>query len=260
MPKLTVDFSNALVDLLKQDRVSIHGVEVGPWFSIGAIRAFQEVLPGVPFYFHASSIVSRIKVNKKGIIRLQEYLTCTQSPWLSLHIELLPWHVFLLSKNLSIHLSPPNARQAARQFAEVLKKIKRVIVLPVVLENLPSLPLEKYSYAADPELITQIVEQTDSGFLLDIAHARMAATFQRQAVSSYIEKLPLKRIKQIHVSGIRMKDGHFYDAHESLEEQDYELLKWVLEKSEPEIVTLEYFREKGLLREQLLCLQEIVTG
>jgi uncharacterized protein (UPF0276 family) len=259
MPKLTVDFSDALVDLFKKGSVFIHGVEVGPWFSPGAIKGFQEVLPGVPFYFHASSIVSRIKVSKKGIIRLQEYLTCTQSPWLSLHIELLPWYIFLLSKNLKIHLSPPEAKQATRQFIEVLKRVKKVIDLPIVLENLPSLPLEKYSYAASPELITHIVEETDSGLLLDIAHSRIAATFQRIDVKAYIERLPLDRVKQIHISGIRMKDGHFYDAHESLEEQDYELLKWVLEKSKPEIVTLEYFRERKMLREQLLRLREIVT-
>ena len=260
MPKLTIDFSNALVDLLRQGSVSIHGVEVGPWFSPDAIKGFQQILPEVPFYFHASSIVSRIKVSKKGIIRLQEYLTCTQSPWLSLHIELLPWHVFLLSKNLRIHLSPPETKQAAQQFIEVLKRVKKVIDLPIILENLPSLPLEKYSYAASPELIAHIVEQTNSGFLLDIAHAHIAATFQNIDVNTYIERLPLDRVKQIHISGIRTKDGYFYDAHESLEEQDYKILKWVLEKSEPEIVTLEYFREKELLREQLLRLQEIVTG
>jgi uncharacterized protein (UPF0276 family) len=260
MPKLTVDFSNALVDLLKEEGVTIDGVEVGPWFSPDEIKRLKERLPGVPFYFHASSIVSRIKVREAAITRLREYLACTQSPWLSLHIELLPWHVYLLSKHLGIHLPPPDGHQATQRLIEILRKVKKVVDLPIILENLTSLPVEKYSYAASPELINHIVEETDSGFLLDIAHARIAARFQGQDVQTYIEKFPLNRVKQIHVSGVRIKNGHIYDAHESMQERDYELLKWMLEKSGPEMVTLEYFREKEALREQLLLLKEIVDG
>ena len=202
-----------------------------------------------------------MEIRKKATLtQLTKYLKSINSPWLSLHIDLLPWYIFLLSKHLGLNLSPPDPKQAVRQFIEMLEEIKKVIAIPIILENLHSLQFEKYDYAANPKYITEIVNKTDSGFLLDIAHARIAATFQKQDLSSYIERLPLEKIEQIHVSGIRVKNGHIYDAHESLEDEDYQILKWILGISKPQIVTLEYFRKKELLREQILRLKEIVTG
>ena len=69
-------------------------------------------------------------------------------------------------------------------------------------------------------------------------------TAQGRHVRSYLEKLPLERTMQIHVSGIREQYGRLRDAHESLQEEDYIVLKWLLGKSKPLVVTLEYFREQ----------------
>jgi len=62
----------------------------------------------------------------------------------------------------------------------------------------------------------------------------------------------------VHISGTVERNGHLYDAHEALQHEDYQILEWVLEISKPKIVTLEYFREEGLLREQLWRLRDIV--
>jgi uncharacterized protein (UPF0276 family) len=130
----------------------------------------------------------------------------------------------------------------------------------IILENLPSLPQAKYAYAADPEIITQIVRETDSGFLLDISHARIAASQLGMGIHKYLAKLPLKKARQIHISGARMKNGHLYDAHESLQDEDYAILAWVLDRTNPEVVTLEYFREIKPLREQLNNLHGMLSA
>jgi len=50
------------------------------------------------------------------------------------------------------------------------------------------------------------------------------------------------------------------DAHEALGAEDYTLLKWALERTQPQIVTLEYIRTTEALREQLRNLREIIAG
>ena len=261
MPRLTVSYSSSFVELFKAGDVLVDGVEVGPWFSPSAIWKYRQNLPGIPFYYHAGSLISRVKFQEKAVLRrLGEYLSCTQSPWLSFHIELLPFHVFLLSKHLGIHPSPPDAKQSAQQFVEMLGRIENVVRVPILLENLPSLPLKKYNYASSPEIMKEIISITGAGLLLDIAHARIAATMREQDVRTYIERFPLDNLAQIHISGVRAKNGHLHDAHETLGEEDYQLLKWVLEKSEPQVVTLEYFKGKEVLREQLLRIQEIIAS
>jgi uncharacterized protein (UPF0276 family) len=58
-------------------------------------------------------------------------------------------------------------------------------------------------------------------------------------------------VRQLHISGPRLRDGVLFDAHEQLLEEDYALLEWVLRRSEPLALTLEYNREELTLRQEL---------
>ena len=145
------------------------------------------------------------------------------------------------------------------KFIQALDRVQAAFDLPLILENLPSLPRMEYQYNADPAVIAEVVERADSGFLLDLAHARAAAAFQGVDIYAYLENLPLSRTAQLHLSGVREKNGNLYDAHEVLEEIDYQLLQWVLARCQPQVVTLEYFREQEPLQEMLGRLGNIVV-
>jgi hypothetical protein len=259
MPKLTVNYSKTLLNLLDSgDELPIDGIEVGPWFKPQEIAKFKGELPGWPFHFHASSLLWRQRYWPGANKRLEEYLSCTMNEWLSLHIELLPLHIFLISRRLGIHLPPPDKGRAIRQFVQAIEKASHEVTIPIILENLASLPVEKYRYAADPKVIHEVIESTDSGLLLDLAHARLAASYQDQTTENYLRQLPLDRVQQIHISGVRLVNGHLQDAHESMDEEDYKLLRWALENCEPTMITLEYFREPQVLREQILRIREVI--
>jgi uncharacterized protein (UPF0276 family) len=259
MTLLTANYSISLAKLIHSKDAPVDGIEVGPWFTPEKIKSLQQELSEWPFQFHASSFMTRYQYRRGALERLNEYLACTQSQWISLHIELLPVFVYVLSARIGLHLPPLKIKRAINNFVRLLSEIKNRVEIPIILENLPSLPLEKYAYAADPSLITEIVNTTNSGFLLDIPHARVAASHRRMSVENYLEKLPLKQTIQIHVSGARDKDGYLHDTHEVMQDEDYAILKWVLGRSKPKVVTLEYFRELGKLQEQLLKLREILA-
>jgi uncharacterized protein (UPF0276 family) len=261
MPQLTTNYSESLAKLLRSNDAPIDGIEVGPWFTPAKIKHLQQEFSDLQFQFHAGSFITRYQYWPGALSRLFKYLACTQSQWVSLHIELLPVLVYVLSSRLGLHLTPPKMEQATSSFIHLLLKVKEAVELPLILENLPSLHHEKYTYAANPSTISAVIRTTDSGFLLDIAHARVAAaSYQGMSVENYLEKLPLERTTQIHVSGARVKDGYLQDTHEAMQDEDYAILKWVLEKSRPKVVTLEYFRELQPLREQLWKLREIIAG
>lgn len=65
---------------------------------------------------------------------------------------------------------------------------------------------------------------------------------------------------QVHISGPRMRAGRLVDSHEPLQEVDYELLDFVLAKTRPKAVTLEYISEQNALREQLLRLRRTLDA
>lgn len=259
-PQLTANYSTALVSLIQRGDAPIDGIEVGPWFSPEKIGEFRESLPGWPFQFHAGSYLSRNKYRSGALKRLQRYLANSDSRWISVHIELLPLYVYRFSAHLGINLPAPEPHRAAQRFMRDLDRLRSQARLPLILENLPSPPVQNFAYASDASLIAEILEATQDGLLLDLAHARVVTSNQGMDVKAYLRRLPLQRVRQVHVSGPRQRNGHLQDAHESMQEEDYALLVWTLENCQPQVVTLEYFRERDALREQLRRLREIISG
>lgn len=260
MTALTATYSEPLGQLIQTGDPPIDGIEIGPWYSLDDVKRIQSQFGDWPFQFHAGSVITRWQLWPGARRKLDRYLAAAHGNWISVHLELLPWHVYLLSAHLGIHLDPPSTERAVHHFLGVFDRFSNSVELPILLENLPSLPVEKYNYAADPNLISQIVEETETGMVLDIAHARVAASFQELEIEAYLSSLPLEHVQQIHISGVQREGGLFHDSHETLDEIDYELLMWLLERTQPQVVTLEYFREINQLKGQLERLREIVRA
>lgn len=260
MTALTATYSEALFSLIRDAQPPIDGIEVGTWYSPEEIQQIQDQLEGWTFQFHAGSIITRWRIWPSARRELRRYLAVAHGEWISVHLELLPWHVYVLSARWGIHPDPPPADRAIDRFVRTLDRFHRAVQLPILIENLPSLPVEKYNYAVEPEVITLILERTKAGMVLDIAHARIAASYLGVEAEWYLAALPLGKVQQLHVSGIRQVDGVWQDSHKSMRERDYELLEWALERCRPRVVTLEYFREQGLLEEQLHRLREMIEG
>ena len=259
MIQLTAKLSDGLVELVQSGAVQIDGVEANPWFDVEQIRAYRRQLPGWTFYFHHGDLVSRLKWVPGTADLLREYIECTQTPWLSFHCSLLPPGYVSIGTKLGWYLLPPNAARAVRSFVAGVEKL-RDLNLPILLENMPAFPTRKYAFETSAGNISEILAETGAHLLLDLAHARVVASVFGWDVHEYLGGLPLEKVRQIHVSGPRARKGALYDAHEELGEEDYRLLAWALQRSEPEVVTLEYFKGKQKLREQLVRIREIVAA
>lgn len=259
MIQLTANLSTGLLELIRSESVQIDAVEVGPWFSAEQIKYYRQQLPGWRFYLHYGNLVSRMRWIPGTADLLNTYLQDTQSPWLSFHYSLLPPGYVWFAAKFGRYLPLPNSARASEWFVDGVKKLK-CLKLPLLLENMPSFPTSRYALETSAERISESLALTETDFLLDIAHARVAASVLGLDVYDYIASLPLERVKQIHTSGPRARDGRLYDAHEDLQEEDYRLLAWVLARIKPEMVTLEFIKDRELLCRQLKRIKEIITA
>jgi len=258
--QLTTNLSDPLLELVHTNEAPIDAVEVGPWFSVQRIRDYRHMLPELPFYFHGADLIDRVGVIPGAISSIAAYLDCTASPWVSMHITpWLPGMVWLMLRR-GWRMPLPNPERATQRLIRQVRKLARSIPVPVILENMDPLPFDGYEFEVQTELITQVLEGAECGFLLDTGHARVSAALLRIDVVDYLNDLPLKRVVQVHVSGPRMRDGRLVDAHESLQEPDYALLNFVLERTQPQVVTLEYIRKREALQEQLCRLRGILDS
>jgi uncharacterized protein (UPF0276 family) len=132
------------------------------------------------------------------------------------------------------------------------------IPVRLFLENLDYNPGGAYEHVCEPEFIAAVLEESEVDLLLDLAHARVSASRLGFSIADYLMRLPMERVRQVHVSGPRLRDGVMVDAHEPLLEEDYTLLRELLDLTAPLALTLEYDRNETALKEQLGELRAIL--
>jgi uncharacterized protein DUF692 len=179
-----------------------------------------------------------------------------RAPWVSFHLDL--GSNFLAYRwSGSCPIRPALGRRWA---VRTLRRLVGRSPYLVLAENMPRWEESRPAYIVDPAFIRGVVEEAGCHFLLDLAHARVSACNLGQDARDYIAQLPLDRLVEIHVSGPRPspEDGRLTDAHQPLQREDYALLAWVLERTSPRAVTLEYIRDRPQLEEQLRRLRRML--
>jgi hypothetical protein len=258
MVQLTTNISNPLLELIRMDRAPIDGVEVGPWLTIREVRKYRSLLPQMSFFFHGGDLVDRVGVLPGAVSHLAAYLRCTESPWLSLHITMWLPGLIRLRRRFGWRIPPPDPERATRRFIRRIARLSTALQVPILLENPDPQPFEGFDFQVDTGRIKRILDATHCGLLLDTGHALVAAARLGMDARGYLCRLPLDRIVQIHVSGPRMAGGRLEDAHETMQERDFALLDFILSRTRPRVVTLEYIRDRENLGRQLRRLREIL--
>lgn len=98
----------------------------------------------------------------------------------------------------------------------------------------------------DPVILSEIVNKTGCGFLLDTAHAQMTSMCLGLDVKKYISQLPLNHLKELHITGIQSdENGRLRDSM-PMTAKDWDLAAWVIKRikggdwQKPWIVAFEY--------------------
>ena len=109
--------------------------------------------------------------------------------------------------------------------SERLGYVKKLFDGVVALENLNYFPTSAYDHVCDPDFISKIVRENDVYLILDIAHAMISAHNLNFSPEDYFTRLPLDRVKEIHLSAHGMLDGKWRDLHNRPNNETYELLE-----------------------------------
>ncbi|MBE3590382.1 MAG: DUF692 family protein [Firmicutes bacterium] len=136
---------------------------------------------------------------------------------------------------VNLHLAPRSFAEDAsptlladRLVEDVMKMAARYGAHRVIVENVPYRPGGKVPRAAvEPDVIGRVVRETGCGFLLDVAHARIAARSLGVDERVYIEALPVAHLRELHVTGLG-HDGQRLRDHMPLTEEDWARTEWVV--------------------------------
>ncbi len=113
--------------------------------------------------------------------------------------------------------------------------------VPILIENVPY-KYKEHNFCFDPKKISHYCEKYDLGLLLDIAHLCAYAGNNDLEVDEYLSKLPLNKVREVHISGFYQDNiGKYIDSHFECFNKVYELYEKILNLTDTiEMTTLEY--------------------
>jgi uncharacterized protein (UPF0276 family) len=260
MIPLAVSDSPLARSLISCGRLHVDYVETTGALADGA----PAELPGTGFLLHNSvwdwSLGNPQALEQPEVLfATKQRLARTEAPWLSVHLgfsaALVAFDNGMQAKSLPLKREPllSSILGNARQLAEAIE-------VPLLLENLDYNTTGAYEHICDPDFIREAIERSGSYLLLDLAHAQVSAARLGYSTEEYLDRLPLDRVRQLHVSGPRQFDGVMTDVHEPLGDKDMKILLEILERTEPWALTLEYKKDAGTLVAQADRLRTILTG
>ncbi|MDZ7801091.1 MAG: DUF692 family protein [Trueperaceae bacterium] len=220
-------------------------------------------LPGVSFLLHNSvwdwSLGHPDALAQRDVLALtRRRLQLTRAPWLSIHIGFSAAEV-RFDDGMRPASRPVGSEELLPVMTRNVRDFAAHLDVPLLLENLDHNPTGAYDHVCDPNFIRTLVEASNAYLLLDLAHAQVSAARLGWDLAAYLAALPLGRVRQVHVSGPRRRDGVLADAHEPLREEDLALLRDVLRATTPWAVTLEYGRDDAALLAQVATLRELLA-
>ena len=240
--KLAINYSPQAALLLNQGKIAVDCFKCPDW-----PETVAEAGQHAPAYVHFSFRAGTGDVANLDVAKVRNLLEISATPYLNVHLS--PRASLL--DNMALDTRRPCDRE---QLVDAIKRdVDRFTTLfpqqAIILENVmwaPDPPWEIPLPALDPELIHAIVEDSGQGFLLDLAHAAISADFLGIDRREYIQRLPLHRVRELHVAGIMTQpDGSQLD-HFPMSGRDWELLVWALGEigagrwAEPWVLAFEY--------------------
>ena len=186
-----------------------HGLNL----SIGGVESFDPVL----------------------INNVTELFKIINPPWFSDHL------CFNYVERTYIHdLIPlPFTKKVAKHVSDRIKKIQDIFQLPFLIEN-PSYYMVIEDEISEADFISQILEKSDCGLLLDINNVYVNSRNHKYDPIKFLDDIPIERTVQVHIAGHFNRGKIIIDTHgEPIVKDVYNLFGALLQRCSPKAILLE---------------------
>ena len=235
--KIGVNYLTELVDLIQQEKVGIDFIKY-PSVSSTKVTELMNITKQVD-----NKLLFHNTISKNGDI-----LTMGDDFFIE-QLDIEQTRLALqLSKNpyMSIHISDKNteSENKGKTEEELLCIIeKNAKFLEETFPEIKVFSIENREYATiydRTDFLTKVFKRTGFKFLLDISHVKGAADKQNIDFYEYLKALPLEYVYETHLNGWKYSPEGKDLSHGKINDECYEALKYVLDHSNLEIITIEY--------------------
>jgi uncharacterized protein (UPF0276 family) len=222
-----------------------------------ALASLQDTLP---FILHCASlsIAGFLPPGDSTVSAVAREATRTQTPWIGEHLAFVsadglpvpPGHAPGHGDHgdhgeptaLTYTVCPQLSEETVERVADNLAALAPRMPAPLILENSPQYFPVPGSTMGMVDFIRAVTARAEVGLLLDLTHFLITAINTGVDPVGELDRLPLDRVVEIHVSGLSHQSGIAWDDHAApAPAQVFELFARALAGgARPRAVTLEY--------------------
>ena len=211
------------------------------------LASIQEVLP-VILHCASMSVAGFVPPSETTIDAIGREAQRTRTPWVGEHLAFVSADGLteeaerdVAPTNLTYTICPQMSPETVGRVAENLKSLRPRFSVPLILENSPQYFDIPGSTMTMVDFVSEVVSRCDVGLLLDLSHFAITSLNTGVDAHKEIDRLPLERVVEIHVSGYNEQSGVVWDDHAApAPPLVFELLERVMERARPRALTLEY--------------------
>jgi uncharacterized protein len=174
---------------------------------------------GIPIVMHCASlsIGGPIRCSAETVMAISSWLQRTESPWLGEHLafitaprdEPVPAEPY----DIGYTVSPPMNRETLKRAAINFEYYSHHLNVRMVLENSPLYFQIPSSTMSQSEFISELCRLSDAELLLDLAHLYISAKNLDYDPMEELERFPLHKVFEIHISGVDIQPDGLWDDH-----------------------------------------------
>lgn len=244
--KVGISYVRGLHSLIKQclSQKLIQMIEVIPEtyiyspglkeYLIDTLNSFE-----VPYCFHfvGNSLGSAdFDVNSNDVDICRSVVKELKPKWFSDHMTAFKVGGLNLEMNLPYLRTP----QTCELIADNIKKIKRNLSVPFLIENVTYTWDFEESCIDHGQFYNSVVQKSGCFMLLDLHNLYVDWKNHKKDPYEFIDSIDLKRVKEIHLAGGESERRIYKDSHsQDISKMVWDLLKYVLKKSNPDLILLE---------------------
>ena len=236
------EFAESNADLVEYVEVPFEQLRHAP-----GLASIQERVP-VLLHCASLSVAGFLPPSEATVDAIVREAERTQTPWIGEHLAFVSADGISEEgdrdtepTNLTFTLCPQLSSETVERVAENLAWLRPRLPVPLILENSPQYYAIPGSTMNLVDFVAAVASRCDVDLLLDLSHLMITSLNTGVDPFAEIERLPLERVVEVHISGMSMQSGVVWDDHAMpAPDEIFALLERVLERARPRALTIEY--------------------
>jgi len=242
-------YAPGMLELARARPELVDYIEV-PFEQLRHAPKLAEELSGIDVVLHCASMsIAGFVAPDEATLRAIAFTAArTRTPWIGEHLA------FMLADSLptghdtkgkatvlSYTVCPQLSEATVERVALNLEVVAQAMPVPIILENSPQYFHVPGSDLTMVDFVGRVASRCNVGLLLDLSHFMITSMNMGTDACSDLQRFPLDKVVEIHLSGFARQSGIVWDDHAApVSEETFHLLSAVLDRARPRAITFEY--------------------